>query len=649
MLKTGGKWSIADAAELYELGRWGHGYFSVGENGNLQVHPTRETERAIDLKNLVDQLQMRGIRTPVLLRFGDILRDRLGEIERAFAAAIAEYRFRGRYACVYPVKVNQQRSVVEEVLRYGEQFGFGLEAGSKPELLAVMAMASNDTPIVCNGFKDAEYIETALLAVKMGRNVIPVIEKTTELDLVLRYATQHGVRPRLGIRVKLATPGAGRWRESGGNRSKFGLTVAEVLESLEKLKSSDMADCFELLHFHLGSQVPRIRVIKAALNEAARIYAELVHAGAGLKYLDVGGGLGVDYDGSQSPYPSSANYTLSEYANNVVWHIQTVCDEQGIDHPTILSESGRAVVAYHSALVFNVLGVSGTNEKPPLAESLPVDAKQPLLDLWETHEEISERNAVESLHDVQLSLDMAMNLFNGGYLTLTERALAERLYWSSCRKLKALVDAMDDVPEELQGLDHDLAETYFCNFSLFQSLPDSWAIKHLFPVVPIHRLDERPTELAVLGDITCDSDGKIDRFIDRRDVRKTMALHAWNDEPYYLGTFLVGAYQEILGDLHNLFGDTHAVHVTLDENDEMILDPVIDGDTVSEVLRYVDFDPEDLLRKLRADVDAAVREGRLDHGDAGRLLRFYESGLRGYTYLEDAHEHADVVAKSSTT
>jgi len=631
---AGEVWSVTDASELYEIARWGKGYFSISSNGHVLVHPSKDPARAIDLKQLADDLQARGITMPLLIRFTDILHHRLVDIYEAFRNAINQHQYNGRYHCVYPIKVNQQRQVVEEVLRYGAPYGFGLEAGSKPELLAVIAIASNDTPIICNGFKDAEYIETAMLAKKMGRNIIPVVEKYTELGLILEYSEKVGVRPTFGMRVKLAARGGGRWQGSGGYRSKFGLTVAEILQGLEELKRRDMADCFKLLHFHLGSQIPNIRVIKHALNEAARIYAELHKAGAGLEYLDVGGGLGVDYDGSQTNFESSTNYTLEEYANDVVYHIQSVCDDAGVPHPTIISESGRAVVAYHSVLLFNVLGVSGfANGSVTLPN--PDEVEQPLVDLIDTYNNLTTRNALESYHDAQQALDMALNLFSGGYLPLDQRVQAESLYWAICAKLQKLTQQMDEVPEDLQGLDETLASTYFCNFSLFQSIPDSWAIKQLFPVMPIHRLNERPTEHAVLGDITCDSDGKLDQFIDRRDVKRTLPLHKFTGEPYYLGVFLVGAYQEILGDLHNLFGDTHAVHIRLDENGSIVLDTVIKGDTVKEVLDYVEFDAETLLHQMRVDVEAALRANRLELEQAGRLLRFYEDGLQGYTYLEE--------------
>jgi arginine decarboxylase len=627
-------WTISEATELYEVERWGKEYFRISEEGNLLVCPTRDARRAIDLKQLVDRLQLRGINLPILIRFRDILRHRLQEIHEAFQNAIAQHNYTGRYMCVYPIKVNQQRQVVEEVLEFGRPYQFGLEAGSKPELLAVAALASNDTPIVCNGFKDAEFIEMAMLAQKVGRRVIPIVEKYTELGLILEYAERVGVRPTIGMRVKLASRGSGRWHSSAGYRSKFGLTVTEILRGLEELRARGMADCFKLLHFHLGSQIPNIRIIKGALVEAARIYAELVKAGAGLEYLDVGGGLGVDYDGSQTNFESSTNYTLEEYANDVVYHVQSVCDEAEVPHPTIVSESGRAVVAYHSLLVFNVLGVSGFGEERIPTEPTE-EMEQPLVDLIETYHNVTARNALECYHDAQQALDMALNLFAGGYLPLDQRCMAENLYWAICVKLQKLVQQMDDVPEDLQGLDDYLSDTYFGNFSLFQSIPDSWAIKQLFPVMPIHRLDERPGKRAVIGDITCDSDGKIDQFIDRRDVKRTLPLHAFNGDPYYLGVFLVGAYQEILGDLHNLLGDTNAVHVSLNGSHEVVLDDVIKGDTVREVLDYVEFNGDALVGKLRADVEAAVRDGKLDYEESGRLLRFYEEGLRGYTYLEE--------------
>ena len=628
------RWTVTDASEGYDVAAWGKGYFSVGANGHVFVHPTKEPTKSVDLKKLVDTLVLRGINPPILIRFGEILQNRLAELHGAFRTAITEHNYKGEYQCVFPIKVNQQRQVVEEVFEYGRPFQFGLEAGSKPELLAVMAIADNNTPILCNGFKDDEYIELAMMARKIGRNIIPVVEKYTELELILKHSARLGVTPAIGIRLKLASRGSGRWKSSGGYRSKFGLTVTEALRALELLKSLGMGDCLKLIHFHLGSQITNIRQIKGAVIEAARIYVELRRAGAGLEYVDVGGGLGIDYDGSQTDFESSVNYTLQEYANDVVYHIQNVCEEAEVPTPNIISESGRAVVAYHSLLVFNVLGVSGFGEEDVPAEVNP-DWEQPLADLYQAMHSVSGKNLLESYHDAQGALDSALNLFSLGYLTLEQRSLAENMYWNVCRRVLKAAKELEFFPEELEGLENTLSDTYFCNFSLFQSMPDSWAIKQLFPIMPIHRLNTRPTRHAVLGDISCDSDGKIDRFIDRRDVKNTLALHGFSPgEPYYLGAFLLGAYQEILGDLHNLFGDTNAVHVTLAENGEPVLDHVIAGDTVSEVLDYVQYNSRLLIETYRKDVEVAVREGKLGYEEAGRLVRFYEDGIGGYTYLE---------------
>jgi arginine decarboxylase len=631
------RWTPQVASDLYDVASWGKGYFSVSDGGHVRVHPEKDPARSIDLKELVDTLVLRGIGLPILIRFADILKHRLGELHGAFDTAIAEHKYQGGYCCVYPIKVNQQRQVVEEVLEFGKPFHFGLEAGSKAELMAVMALADNDTPIICNGFKDDEYIEMAMLAQKVGRQIIPVVEKYTELHLILKYSQRVGVRPTIGLRVKLASRGSGRWKSSGGYRSKFGLSATEAMRALQELKDLGMADCFNLLHFHLGSQITNIRQIKAAVNEAVRVYVDLARAGGGLKYLDVGGGLGVDYDGSQTDFESSVNYTLQEYANDIIYHVQNVCDEVGVAHPTIVTESGRAIAAYHSVLVFNVLGVAGMGEADVPPEP-PPEAEQPLIDLQETYRSLTAKNLLESYHDAQQALDQALNLFSLGYLSLDQRCIAENLYWAISRRIQKMARELDYFPEELEGIDAMLSDTYFCNFSLFQSMPDSWAIKQLFPIMPIHRLEEEPTRPAVLGDITCDSDGKVDAFIDRRDVKRTLLLHTFNGDDYYLGAFLLGAYQEILGDLHNLFGDTNAVHVRLGPTGDVMLDSVIKGDTVREVLNYVQFSSDSLVAKLRRDVETALRESRLTYEESGALLRFYEEGLHGYTYLEDVHE-----------
>jgi arginine decarboxylase len=631
------KWKVHDAAETYGVRHWSKGYFGINSAGHVTVHPNKQDSPSIDLKEFVDQLQARGIQLPILLRFTDILRHRVGEIHDTFRAAIKEFDYQGNYCCVYPIKVNQQRHVVEEILDFGRPFNFGLEAGSKPELLAVLALTNGlDTPIICNGFKDDEFIKMTVLARKIGKQVIPVVEKFTELETIVRYAQELNVQPVIGVRVKLASKGAGRWKSSAGFRSKFGLTVSEVLEALDYLKQRDLAESLQLVHFHLGSQITNIRNIKSALTEAARIYVELARIGANVRYLDVGGGCGIDYDGSQTDFESSVNYTLQEYANDVVFRIKSVCDETGVPHPTIISESGRAVVAYHSVLVFDVLGVSNL-DRYRIPEEIPPDPPQPISDLFGIYRDLSKKNFLESYHDAVQSVDETMNLFNLGYLSVELRALAEQLFWAVCAKLLRIVRELDFMPEELEGLEHLLSDTYFCNFSIFQSMPDSWAVKQLFPIMPIHRLNEPPTRRAVLGDITCDSDGKIDQFIDLRDVRNTLQLHPYNGEPYYLGAFLLGAYQEILGDLHNLLGDTNAVHVSLDDDGEINLDAVIKGDTVREVLHYVQYSADELLSKMRKDVERAVRAGKLSLDESRQLLNFYESGLEGYTYLEESH------------
>jgi arginine decarboxylase len=629
------KWKLADAFEMYNVRHWGKGYFGINKQGHVTVQPNKRADESIDLKELIDQLQERGIQLPILLRFTDILRHRVGEIHGAFKKAITEFDYQGDYCCVYPIKVNQQRQVVEEILDFGKPFGFGLEAGSKPELLAVLALTNGlDTPIICNGFKDDEFIEMTVLARKIGKQIIPVVEKFTELEAIVRHAETHKVRPAVGVRVKLAARGAGRWRSSAGFRSKFGLTLTEVLEAVDYLKQRDMVDCLQLVHFHLGSQITNIRSIKSALTEAARVYVELHRVGAGVKFLDIGGGLGIDYDGSQTDFESSVNYTLQEYANDAVFRIKSVCDEAGVPHPTIISESGRAVVAYHSLLVFDVLGTSNF-DRYQVPEEVPADAPQQVQDLYAIYRELKKKNLLESYHDAVQAVDEALNMFNLGSLSVEMRALIEQLFWAVCNKILHKTRELDFTPEELEGLEAMLSDTYFCNFSVFQSMPDSWAIKQLFPVMPIHRLTEAPTRRAVLGDITCDSDGKIDQFIDLRDVRNTLQLHPFDGTPYYLGAFLLGAYQEILGDLHNLFGDTNAVHVRIDDDGEVVIDDVIKGDTVREVLAYVQYSSEELTGRLRKDVERAVRGGKISLAESKQLLRFYESGLDGYTYLEE--------------
>ncbi|MGD8494544.1 MAG: biosynthetic arginine decarboxylase [Gemmatimonadales bacterium] len=639
-MSTNDSWTAADAARLYQIDLWGQGYFAVGGDGRLKVRPDRTTDSEIDLPEVVEGLAERDLQAPLLIRFSDILADRLRGLHGAFDRAIREHAYGGRYVAVYPIKVNQQRSVVEEVYRYGREFDFGLEVGSKPELLAVMAMTAEaeERLIVCNGFKDDEYIEAVILSTKLGRNIIPIVEKFSELKLILKHAAAYGVRPKIGVRVKLASQGAGRWRLSAGERSKFGLFVSEILDMVELLAAHDMLDCLKLIHCHPGSQIQDILRLKEAIGELGHIYAELVGLGVPLEYIDVGGGLGVDYDGSRTASEASMNYTLEEYATEIVYRLRGVCDERDVPHPTIISESGRAMTAYQSVLVVNVLGAAGPRTTHHEVEDLDAeedDVPQPLRDLATAYEHLGSTNLVETYHDAVQARDEAMGLFKLGYLSLEHRGMAERMFWAICARVQDLSAGLERVPEEIAELEEILSETYFCNFSLFQSLPDSWAIDQLFPIMPIHRLDERPTHRAVLADMTCDSDGKIDRFVDVTDVRRTLDVHELrSEEDYYLAVFLVGAYQEILGDLHNLFGDTNAVHVRLHEEGGWWLDRTVKGDTARAVLGYMQYDVDDLLPRIERDCEIAVRGGRMTLAESRILTKFYEKALNGYTYLE---------------
>lgn len=626
-------WTINDAAELYGTRRWGRGHFDVNAAGHVTVSADGVDE--IDLKLLVDDLTKRGIQLPLLLRFTDLLRARIRLINDAFSSAIAEYGYEGHYRGVYPIKVNQSRRVVEEIVAFGKEFHYGLETGSKAELLAVMALHEDpEALIVCNGYKDEEYIETALLASKLGRTVVLVIEKPGELELIARVAEQLDVKPTIGIRVKLSSRGAGKWEQSGGDRSKFGLTAEEVVRAVNRLRELDMLDRFRLLHFHLGSQISAIRSIKDAMREASRFYSELHKLGCSeLEFFDVGGGLGVDYDGSQTNFHSSMNYTVQEYANDVVYILQEVCEETGVPQPTIVSESGRAIVAHHAVLVVNVLDV---NRRLPVSDPAEPDedAHAVAQNLYEVYQEINRKNLLESYHDAVDYKDQTLQLFNMGVLSLETRVACEQLFWAICHKIQAIVRTLSRVHEDLQGLDKALCDTYFCNFSTFQSLPDAWAVDQLFPIMPIHRLDQRPQRHAIIADITCDSDGKIDQFIDLRDVKSTLELHELGDDPYYLGIFLSGAYQEILGDLHNLFGDTNTVQVKIEPDGEYTVEDVVIGDTVTDVLRYVDHSPEELVKRLRNKVEHALRKQWITLDESRQLIQRYRDGLAGYTYLE---------------
>jgi len=628
-------WTTRDSVELYQLASWGLDTFGINERGELTVQPAGEGGPKFSLPELVEDLRNRGIELPMLLRISDILQRSVATLAGTFAKSIEESGYKGRYRPVFPIKVNQQRDVVEELVDFGHDYSLGLEAGSKPELLVVLAHMSNpDGLVICNGYKDVNYIETAMLAQKMGLYTIIVVDRYEELETIIEVSKRFDLRPHIGIRARLASRGAGKWQESGGEKSKFGLTAGEMVRVTERLSELGMLDCLELLHFHIGSQITAIRAIKDALKEASRIYSELHDLGAGLKFLDIGGGLAVDYDGSRTNFHSSANYSVEEYANDVVFAIQQVCDEKGISHPDIVSESGRALTAHHAILVFDVLDAS----RPQL--DVPADAAEhenaTITNMVEVLNNVSQKNLLECYHDALGLKEEAISLFNLGYLDLRGRATAENLFWAICDRVKQIAGTLDYVPEELLGLERALADTYYCNFSVFQSAPDHWAVKQLFPTMPIHRLDERPTRRAVLADLTCDSDGKVDKFIDLRDVKSVLEVHPIKPgRPYYIGMFMVGAYQEILGDLHNLFGDTNAIHISMDEQHGYRVERVIEGDSVTEVLGYVQYEKQELTRRMRRRLEEAVREGRLDMRTSALLMRRYEEGLASYTYLVD--------------
>ncbi|MFO0597586.1 MAG: biosynthetic arginine decarboxylase [Myxococcaceae bacterium] len=640
---TSQRWTIADSNDMYAIRNWGAGYFGINDKGNVCVHPGGPATPSFDLKELVDEVRRRGISLPLLIRFTDVLRHRVVHLNEAFRKAINEHNYKGQYRGVYPIKVNQHRYVAEQITDAGKPYGYGLEAGSKPELLAVMALLEDpDALIICNGYKDEEYVETALYASKLGRKVVMVVEKPSELPLIAEVARKTGIKPRLGVRVRLSTRGAGKWEASGGDRSKFGLSSNELMDAIAFMRETGLMDSFELLHFHLGSQISNIRNVKNALREVGRFYVEVRRLGAPLQYIDVGGGLGVDYDGSQTNFASSMNYTTEEYANDVVFSVMEACDAAQVPHPNLVSESGRAVVAHHAMLVTEVLGNSGF-DVPPMPDRLPDGTPQVVKNLYAAFRDVTNKNLNETYHDATEYKDETLTLFSLGHLTLEQRVLAENLFWSICHKILRIARESNDLSEELEALEHQLSDTYFCNFSIFQSLPDSWAIDQLFPVMPIHRLGERPTRRAVLADITCDSDGKIEKFIDKREVKDDLQLHSLNDDEYYLGIFLVGAYQEILGDLHNLFGDTHTIQVSLAPGGGYLIDRVVEGDTVTEVLNYVAYNKDDLIAKMRSFTEQALRTGKITLDESRQILRVYEAGLAGYTYLE-----REVDAKSFT-
>lgn len=628
------KWTIEDSKELYNINGWGTSYFGINENGNVFVTPCKD-QGQVDLREVMDELALRDVTAPVLLRFPDILDNRIEKTSSCFKRAAEEYNYKGENFIIYPIKVNQMQPVVEEIIGHGRKFNLGLEAGSKPELHAVIAIqCQSDSLIICNGYKDQSYIELALLAHKMGKRIFIVVEKLNELEIIARMAKKLNVRPNLGIRIKLASSGSGKWEESGGDASKFGLNSSELLEALELLDKNDMRDCLRLIHFHIGSQITKIRRIQTALREASMFYIQLHKMGYNVDFVDCGGGLGVDYDGTRSPSSeSSVNYSIQEYVNDCISTFVDAANNNGLPHPNIITESGRSLTAHHSVLVIDVLETASLPEMPEEYEP-DENSHQLVKELYKIWDNLNQRNMLEGWHDAEQIREETLDLFSHGIVDLKTRAEIESMYWSVCREINILAKHLKHTPEELMSLDKLLADKYFCNFSLFQSLPDSWAVDQLFPIMPIGRLNERPTRNATLQDITCDSDGKITNFVTNRHNSHVLPVHSLRrNEPYYLGVFLVGAYQEILGDMHNLFGDTTAVHISVKDN-KYHIDQIIDGETVAEVLDYVQYNPKKLVRQLETWVTKSVKEGKITLEEGKEFLGNYRSGLYGYTYLE---------------
>lgn len=628
------KWRIEDSGELYNISGWGVDYFSINEKGNVIVTPKKDLA-GVELKELMDELTVRDVPNPVLLRFPDILDDRIETISQCFKKAAEEYAYKAQNFLIYPIKVNQMRQVVEEIVSHGKKFNIGLEAGSKPELHAVLAInTETDSLIICNGYKDEDYIELALLAQKMGKSIFIVVEKLNELRLITTIAKRLKIKPNIGIRIKLASTGSGKWEESGGDSSKFGLSSSELLEALDFMELHKMKDCLRLIHFHIGSQVTKIRRIKTALREAAQFYVQLHKLGFKLDFVDIGGGLGVDYDGTRSSVSeSSINYTIQEYVNDSISHFVVAADKHGIPHPNVITESGRSLTAHHSVLVFEVLEATS----PPMwkdEDDIQENDHELVREMYELWDNVNQPRMLETWHDALQIREEALDRYSLGVLDLITRAKVERLFWSIALDINQIASTLKHAPDEFKNMSKILADKYFCNFSLFQSLPDSWAIDQIFPIMPIHRLDEKPTRNATLQDITCDSDGKIDNFIATRNISHFLPVHPLKaKDTYYIGVFLVGAYQEILGDLHNLFGDTNAVHVSVNKEGYEI-EQIIDGETVAEVLEYVQYNPKKLVRTVETWVTTSVKAGKITAEEGKEFLSTYRSGLYGYTYLE---------------
>src|SRR5690349_23974205 len=639
--EASGQWDIQKARNLYSVHRWGAEYFDISEAGRVIAKPLRDAGASVDITDVIEEAKARGLKFPVLIRFQDILRHRVESINLAFRGAIAEFNYQGKYRGVFPIKVNQLREVVEEILDAGRPYDFGLEVGSKPELFAGLALQNQlGSLIVCNGYKDAAFIRMALLGNKLGKKVIMVVEKLEELRHIITISKQIGVEPLIGMRARLLSKGGGRWADSAGENAKFGLSTAELLVATEMLKTEGLAHCFKLLHFHIGSQVPDILVVKRAVQEAARFYAKLQKMGFQVEFLDVGGGLGVDYDGSRSAFDSSTNYTLQEYANDIVYYVADVCNTEKVPHPDIISESGRAVVAHHSVLIVEVFG---SIEKVRNGDTFQYsDNEHPLVrELLDIRKNLPKLNKLEAYHDSLERKEDAQHMFTLGMMELPEKAKIENLYWEFSRAVVESFRGQAYIPEEIRKLEDSLGDQYLCNFSVFQSLLDHWALGQLFPIMPVSRLNERPTREATLVDITCDSDGQVNKFIDLRDVRDTLPLHKLIPngnglpEPYYLGFFLMGAYQDIMGDLHNLFGRVNEVHVFLDPDEPAgyYVEEIIEGTTIVQALDSVQYDEKELKRQMKAQVDEAIKSDRMKPSEAMRLLDDYEKGLKEYTYL----------------
>jgi arginine decarboxylase len=628
------KWTIEDSKELYNINGWGTSYFGINEKGDAYVTPCKDNTQ-IDLRDVMDELALRDVTPPVLLRFPDILDNRIEKMSFCYDKAREAYDFKGENFIIYPIKVNQMQPVVNEIISHGQKFNLGLEAGSKPELHTVIAVqCKSDSLIICNGYKDERYIELAMLAQKLGKRIFIVVEKLNEIAIIAKTAKRLNVKPNIGIRIKLASSGSGKWAESGGDASKFGLTPTELLEALKKLDDCGLHDCVKLIHFHIGSQITKIRRIQNALTEAGQYYANLRKMGYNIEFVDCGGGLGVDYDGTRSSNSeSSVNYSIQEYINDCVYAFVDIANRNGIPHPNIITESGRSLTAHHSVLVLDVLGAASLPEMPEEFEAKETDHKL-VKDLYEIWDNLNPKSMLEDWHDADQIREDCLDMFAHGMVDLKTRAEIEAMYWSVCHEINGIAKTMKHVPDELKGLDRLLADKYFCNFSLFQSLPDCWGIDQLFPIMPLHRLNERPSRNCTLQDITCDSDGKIANFAVNGGQSNVLPVHALKkDEPYYIGVFLVGSYQEILGDMHNLFGDTNAAHITVKDGNYHI-DQIIDGETVEEVLEYVQYNPKKLVRQLEQWVTKSVKQGKLSLEEGKEFLSNYRSGLYGYTYLE---------------